>query len=747
MKFFGYMLAVGLLMLARLLYKPPKDSGDPEFEPAQLSNRGEYVNFVLGTRRTGSLVGHVWGRRSREEGGGSGKGGPSVPGQEIWYENAWHPIAIGPCVTLHAIFVNGEAIWEGPLNSSTAPSGTTVHLPDGEGSFRVYWGEDEQPVDHSLRRSLGVASTWPHLFYVVWEQKRLGNSPTWPQIEYAYTISCPGNTLQNSPYTITEDEGGTNPAHILYQVLTGYFPFGMGLDINAIDGPSMESAGETFASEQLAMNVEHEQGAEGGRLVQAIMQDAGLMMPQVGRRLMCVPQRPPEGDVPVLEDDVIVPPDLRSVVRHGESTTNRPVFMFARRRGSKFSYEQADIGNPNDAESEAGHVSAQRTAMETVTSLPIAARVARRREQEVQVQDSSRVEVLRGGRLLYPGLTFIRDGQRYRVTSARWRDDSASVEIECSVDAYGLQPIDPPEDVEAVPEEAMQAAVDAGFTWFRVPPQITGDDRTTIAVMRTRAHEQIAGARIWVAAGGAFTFVGTQNAPAAGGLIEDALPIGDPVILDGPVFEDENGDAAGLPDLTGDAIAWETGTLLAVIGDEAMFFRSADVMPEPEWNAETAYSVGDAVIPDDEPVTGLRYVCVEAGTSGEQEPDWPMAKGEQIEDGSAKWQARHFRYRLRDVIRARYNTEQQAHDAEDRIFLIRASSLSMFRDSLIRAGIEVCVKTEPFTPRGSVDISSVTAICRTLEHIIDPNLTYRQTSDGDYRSLHTGELRTNPDEE
>lgn len=56
-----------------------------------------------------------------------------------------------------------------------------------------------------------------------------------------------------------------------------------------------------------------------------------------------------------------------------------------------------------------------------------------------------------------------------------------------------------------------------------------------------------------------------------------------------------------------------------------------------EWEAGTAYSVGDTVEPTVQ--NGYRYVCTTAGTSGSGEPTWPTSGiGSTVNDNGVVWE-------------------------------------------------------------------------------------------------------------
>jgi len=59
------------------------------------------------------------------------------------------------------------------------------------------------------------------------------------------------------------------------------------------------------------------------------------------------------------------------------------------------------------------------------------------------------------------------------------------------------------------------------------------------------------------------------------------------------------------------------------------------------WEANTAYSLGDVVVPTAGLENGFRYECTTAGTShATTEPTWPTAEGDTVTDGTVVWTCR-----------------------------------------------------------------------------------------------------------
>jgi len=58
---------------------------------------------------------------------------------------------------------------------------------------------------------------------------------------------------------------------------------------------------------------------------------------------------------------------------------------------------------------------------------------------------------------------------------------------------------------------------------------------------------------------------------------------------------------------------------------------------ETDWEASTAYSLGDYCVPATASKNGFVYKCTTAGTSGATEPTWPTTYGATVTDGTVVW--------------------------------------------------------------------------------------------------------------
>ena len=204
------LLSVGLSMLAAYLLKPKAPKSPFDNKPTTLTTRGSYVPWLVGERRVAPVFGWAGSREIRKEkvktaGGGKGFAGGSQEKVSIYFEAGWHQIAVGPVDELSGIFQGGKCIWDGAINSTSHPSGSLIELGGNEGSFYIFWGELDQPINTFLGDAdrVGISSRWPGLCYVVWNKKRLGSSPAWPQLEYTVSRKVTTEVLTESANWIT----------------------------------------------------------------------------------------------------------------------------------------------------------------------------------------------------------------------------------------------------------------------------------------------------------------------------------------------------------------------------------------------------------------------------------------------------------------------------------------------------------------------------------------------------------------
>lgn len=749
----GAIVAVGaLLFLSRLLYKPPKGrtEGLGEDQPPSISTRGAWVPVHFGTIKTERVaIGWAGNREVRKEsvsGGGGGKGGGSRPKQDVYYEDTVHWLGIGPARSLHQIRMNGEVIWEGPIFADDTPSGTAIQVPT-HGTFYIYWGESDQPVNDDLGDSIGIRSRHPRICYIYWKPLRYGTGPTQPQMEYVIGWNCAGTTLQQSDYFLDDGESaGVNGAHILHALLNGGKFMGAGLPLYEIDNDSLEDLGMLMETEHLPCNFSIIDGPEVARPLQGLLQDMGVVMPIIDGRLAFLPQRYVEGaTLPVLNDDVISPPDIEQENDLYPASVTRPVFTVKDESGFNFR-EQDVVFNDAGQEESQGLTTSERVLMPSFSNLAVASKAARRRWQESTVGGSYKVTATRGARILVAGQAFVREGLgTFRVTGVKPSEESPEVEIDCVLDTYSLPDIEDDLGDTGGGGNLLPAAEDIAFNFFEVPAEFQTGPTLEVVVLRLRAHRQIFSADIHLSTNDStYVRVGSQT-HGQGGLLEESLSsVSDDVIVDGPAFEPENDDMVEVLDLSSDLDAWQGGSQVGLLvnstGDkEVCFIQRFEPIDETDWAPTTLIALDAFRRPTG--ASSLRFKAISGGTTGASEPTWPTEVGQTVMDGSVTWEAHRFAYRPQNIIRARRGTSKEAFAPGDRLFVADANDLIPYTLDSLGPGQTLYVKTAPRTSVSLVDISGVDPVSGILQGDPTDTTIRRITDNENVRTTDVGDTR------
>lgn len=227
----GIVISVGLAFAAQALLKPKDKSFIKDDKPTTLAVRGAFLPYLIGRRRVGAIFCWAGDRFSQKEKiSGGGKGGvlkAPVPKTLVYYESCWHSLCLGPVFRLHRIYQAGSIIYEGPIDSVSHPSGSTINTLDGD--CTIYWGQEDQPVNMYLGSaghvvdSTGtpIQSRWPFICYVVWRDKRLGGSPIWPLIEYDVETRIQESSFCSGPPWIENSKILTGSAFPIHGVING----------------------------------------------------------------------------------------------------------------------------------------------------------------------------------------------------------------------------------------------------------------------------------------------------------------------------------------------------------------------------------------------------------------------------------------------------------------------------------------------------------------------------------------------
>ncbi len=659
-------LGVGLSFLSSILFKPkvPKSNFRRDNKPTTLTERGAYADYVMGTRRVGSVF--TWaGRRKvvkkKSSGGSKGGGGRSTVTGQVYFEAGMHVLCVGPAFALNRIWANGKVLYDTRITRNDTASGIEVIVKaggkQGNGeSFKIYWGDiagvDEHPLDTDLSPgdAFGFESRWPALCHVVWIQKRLGNSPTWPQIEYEIEVRPPAGLLSNSSEWLIQQLGdgdrGANPAHAIMHLLTAEWPRGMGIASANIATDLLEDVGAIAQNEHLPVNFKATGGESGATILAELLQDVGLTMVQAEGKLAFKAIRE-ELVVPDLSDDVICPPVPETTILLGAKPASKANFVY---EDNQIAFKDRVFTLDDDSVIQ---VKDKKIDMPTVTSQSVAARVADRR----QVEELANVRqykwiAKRAARLLSPGQVFSRNSVIYRIMSVSRKTLEPDVVHNTVIDIYGdsfsgYQPIisRPPDQVEGIAPDDPVAIFEPTFDFTQGQPRVS--------VLRVAANQQVENALVNLSLDDiSYLPSGEQKIEATAGILDEVLLSSAAKILeDGPLVTFT--DVTDILDLSANEAEWKLGVQQMIIGDENFFLRNIEFV------------------------------------SGEQ-------------------------YRLKGLIRARRGTDEEDHAVNDQVWIYRTDDQKLLASELIQNGITIFAKTQPENQDDAIDLSLVTAVSRLL---------------------------------
>ena len=206
---------------------PPKALGK---DPSTLATdeHGRPVPYLAGRARLGlTWISEPWGVRSVPVRKKVGKKRQTVGYN--YFASFAGMLCVGPAQTLHAIIVDDETAWEGPLNAGSNDSAEIT--VEGRGSLTLYWGTTTQGVDAELAGSGAEHPAYRGQCYVVFNDWLLGeNRSQVPGIQFELTRLPVVSWLAVSAGL----NGEVNPIAALGELMTDP-RFGAGLPSSALD--------------------------------------------------------------------------------------------------------------------------------------------------------------------------------------------------------------------------------------------------------------------------------------------------------------------------------------------------------------------------------------------------------------------------------------------------------------------------------------------------------------------------------
>jgi len=754
--------------------RPKFKNAEPpsEFTKQRPGNRGTGIPVVIGRRTVlpvDSWFGNPKAKAQTESVKTKGSKKKKVITGYEFLESGMHTLCCGPANALHAIRRRGEDYWTGNLNPVNHPSGAAVAIDDGS-IFRVYWGEYDQPID-PITSFLSVKSRFPGVMYVVWDRLSKGNSEVWPQLEYEITgQSCETNALGSSSM-IAE---GINPANVLWQVMTGDNGLGVSWELDWIDKTSLEAMAAQYQVEQIGLNLILDGAA--GQAFEAVARDTGVLFPE-SRRLAFSLMRQPGGTPETIDLDRLKQnPRSSRYGAQGRPTRTTYNFPDATRRHESSTVEVSDnylAGRDGAYIDEQDTID---TATSRGVSTKVA---AIRHAYQRQIQQTSVTDILRDGENLQPGDIKILPGLgaarvtetelnlftgESRVTWGVGMMTSLVVPGDIAEDGTSLQPLLPVPDPlvmvadtsafsggpsivllrnrahEQISATSLYASANGGgYSRIRATlPQYAGGEVTSVLPLlpdRFVAGTSYAIDDIVIPTvdygGGWAGFEYRCIREGSNGAEPDwpnsdggETPGGGPsnsarwkaqVSAQSFTFNPITSDYRDIEDYSADTAPWRDGEQISLLSSGIPIkTQRIEAKDETAWAASTAYALGDYVKPLSYS-TGLRYVCVTAGTTDALESeDLPTMAYRQYEDGTIVWEARYFAQTAKGLLWITDGMTVSTYPSTGDHVLIGQNALAEYiEDARVQYDLETCYKTLPSANGQTVELSTVTPLCLT----------------------------------
>lgn len=587
-------LAIGLALLARLLFKPKEPTPIRDDKPTTATQRGAFVPLVIGTRQVGAVVLWVGGREIVQEstgGGGKGIGGGGGGSVDVFFEQGVHALAIGPGARISGIYADGKLLPNSTgLNKLTAPSGTLITFGD-RGSARVYWGEPDQPISAMFTAELGIATRVPYVIRVEWDRIRLGRNPRWPIIEYVVEPT-PVSANASPPVTAIiqdADEKGINPAHAIWQIITAPFPWGGGLPTEWLDYVALVKVGDLAVTEGISMNILVQDGDPVNKVLGEVLQDDGVLLPACQGVLAPFALRKFTDPIETLTDDLLLPPVEEIEKIHKSLLGDALIYEYA---DAEQKFRTATIDIDDDS---VGAIRNQRKTkkipLPTITHRPTASKVVNRRSiEDLDTITAIKITGLRALRHAVSGQPFSLPGVGVvRVLATKVDFESPKVKLDLIKDPFDRSIttyVDPDLPDQSLPVGDLEP--DIRFIAIEIP-RLLSNSTNAIAVARHRANSSITGANI-LASGDNISYehVGSQAKTATGGLVETdwRLPRIGYITTVTPlrVTIDATGDENNIVNLASVPSEWVRGGNFMVVFRPAVFDDlTGGIIRKEEW--------------------------------------------------------------------------------------------------------------------------------------------------------------------
>ena len=568
----GLLIALGMALLARLLYKKRDQQPLRDDKPTTATQRGAFLPLVIGTRQVGAVVLWVGDREivvEEEPAGGKGGSGGDTVKKSIYYESAVHGVSVGPASYIRGIYSDGGLIpGSTEINSRNTPSGTLVDFGPDHGKARFFWGERTQPYSTLFTSKLGINTRAPYSVRIEWEPKRLGQTPNWPIIEYVVgTPPMQGSNVVGEPVI----GSGVNVGEAVWQLATAPFPHGAGTPTTWWDYDQFAALGALAENENIGVNLLVQDGDPADKIIAELMQDFGFLLPECDGVLSPFPIRQFTGEVPLLDDDILLP-TVEEIDRvHKSRLGDALVYEYA---DEERKYRTATIDVDDDSLSSIRNQrKVKKISVPSATSRSVVSKIVGRRQiEDLDKPLRAKLKATRGLRYVQPGQPLDLPGVgRVRVLSTLPDMNGPAIELDLVRDMFDQETLDYSDPDLPGGTPAGELEDHENFEPVELP--LLASDQISVAIPHIRANNSVFASNLWASADGlSYTRVGVQSSPATGGILAEDFSVHNRVLLyeNGPLVttSDSTSDRDDIPqNLESLPDSWVSGAQLLLIID------------------------------------------------------------------------------------------------------------------------------------------------------------------------------------
>lgn len=211
----------------------------------------------------------------------------------------------GPVDVLHAVMMEDQLIFEGPITRDSADAAGMTELETELGTIRFYWGTEDQAVDARVQASASPVSAYRGFCYYVADHILWGDDRANPP-HLTFDLE---RSLDLLPLDEHSSEGDVNPVEALYAFLRDETE-GLGFAEDDFDLAGWQEAAERLADEGIWCSVEIDDRHSGRDIIARHLEIIRGRLIDRGGKVGILLDRPEEERLTVGPEDLLEEPHI-----------------------------------------------------------------------------------------------------------------------------------------------------------------------------------------------------------------------------------------------------------------------------------------------------------------------------------------------------------------------------------------------------------------------------------------------------